>query len=585
MNSYARRIALRSRAEQNNLWEGRVSREQHGGIMWGVVMADSRIFINGRIFTSNRDDLIVEAIGIEGGRIRSVGDERTVRDALGRNVEEVDLDSRTLLPGFIDAHNHYLATAEALTSINARFPTVRSVEDLVAAVAERAATTPKGKWIRAFGMDDVTFEDGRTPTRWDLDEATRDHPVIVYHVSGHHALVNSVAFQTRGISDDVGNPKGGQFIRDEDGRLTGFCLDTAMQLILPVAVEIGCHGPNFHTQVPLEDLVAYLDEAGPAYLAAGLTTVCDPQVTLREMTAYREARRQGKLYLRTVCMPLSHQLDALMSIGLAGPFGDDWLRIGGMKLYCDGALTGGTAAFTEPYGRNRDTGSTYWSPEELAELVGRAHAAGWQVGIHTQGDRAMQMSLDAISQAMLESPQHEPRHRIEHAGYPTPPQIEQMTSMDLIPVHQPLFLYDSGDMFLDELGGRAHGLQPYRAEIEHGIPVVLSSDSFVASYPPLETIAAAMQRRTRSGAPIGEEQAMTIEEAILAYTIDAAVSIRMEDRIGSLEPGKLADLVVVDGDLFGVSPDQVAGLPIWMTVLEGEIVSGTYQLREGQAAQ
>lgn len=541
-------------------------------------MGDKSIFFNGRIFTSNRRDLAAEAVGVEDGQIRAVGDEQAVRDTMGRGVEEIDLKGRTLLPGFVDAHNHYLATAESLVAVNARFPEVRSVEELVAVVAERAAATRESNWIRAFGMDHAKFEDGRTPTRWNLDEATRDHPVMVHHVSGHYALVNSAALEMSGISDDVRDPQGGHFVRDEQGRLSGFCFDAAMHEILPVVVDIGCHGPNFHTQVPLEDLVSYLDETGPAYLAAGLTTVCDPQVTVREMTAYREAREQDKLHLRTVCMPLSHQLDALTSIGLAGPFGDDWLRIGGMKFYADGTLIGGTAAFTEPYGRDGEfAGSTYWSPEELAELVGRAHAAGWQVGIHTQGDRAHQMSLDAISKAMLAHPRHEPRHRIEHAGYPTAEQVRQMESMGIIPVHQPLFLYDSGDEFLERLGDRAYRLQPCREELERGISLVLSSDSFVASYKPLETIAAAVSRRTRNGAPIGEDQAMTVKEAILAYTIDAALSVQMEDRIGSIELGKLADLVVIDGDPFDIPPSRIAEMTTWMTMIDGKVVSGTGQ--------
>lgn len=533
------------------------------------------IFFNGRVFTGDRRNPTAEAVGVEGGKIRAVGEELAVREALGAGAEEVDLGGRTLVPGFVDAHNHYLSTAESMVAVNARFPEVRSVGDLVVAIAERASVTPKGEWIRAFGMDHAKFEGERTPTRWDLDEATREHPVMVHHVSGHYALVNSAALEISGVGEDVRDPQGGRFLRDEKGRLSGFCLDSAMHRILPVEVDIGCHGPNFHTRVPQEDLVSYLDEAGPAYLAAGLTTVCDPQVTLREMNAYRAAREQGKLHLRTVCMPLSHQLDALVSVGLAGPFGDDWLRIGGMKLYADGTLIGGTAAFTEPYGGNGEfAGTTYWSPEELTELVVRAHAAGWQVGIHTQGDRAMRMSLDAISEAVLAHPRHEVRHRIEHAGYPTPEQVGQMASMGVIPVHQPRFLHDSGDEFLDRLGDRAHRLQPCREELDRNIPVVLSSDSFVASYKPLETIAAAVLRLTRDGRGIGRDQAMTVEEAVLACTVDAAASIRMEDRIGSLETGKLADLVVVDGDLFGAPPERIAELPIWLTMIDGRVAFG-----------
>jgi len=477
-----------------------------------------------------------------------------------------------VLPGLIDPHNHLLATAESLASVNARFPVVADPAGLVDAVAEAAERTPDGRWIRGFGMDHAKYPGERLPTRAELDDATSVHPVVVYHVSGHWALVNSAALAARGITDDVSDPPGGSFERDQAGRLTGLCRDTAMDLILPVSVDIGCHGPNFHTEAPLDDLIALLGPACREYLRAGLTTVCDPQVTRRELTAYREARSQGTLALRTVCMPLSSQIDELEAIGLAGPFGDDWLRIGAMKLYADGTLIGGTAWFTEPYGRHREfAGTTYWQPRELAALVSRAHAAGWQVGIHTQGDAAMQMTLDAIGGAMREHPRHDTRHRIEHCGYPTPPQVERIAELGIIPVNQPSFLFDSGDEFLDRLGERAQRLQPIREELEAGVRPVLSSDSFVASLRPLETIANAVRRETREGRQIGADQRMTVEEAVRAHTIDAAVSLRMEGLIGSLEPGKLADVTVIDGDLLSAPAGSIAELPVWLTVLGGGI--------------
>ena len=528
--------------------------------------------ILGDVFTCDPRVPRAAAVGLKGGRIRAVGDEDHVRSAVGREARLIDAGHRTVLPGLIDPHNHLLATAESLASVNARFPVVADPAGLVDAVAAAAERTPDGRWIRGFGMDHAKYPGERMPTRAELDDATSVHPVVVYHVSGHWALVNSAALAARGITDDVSDPPGGSFERDQAGRLTGLCRDTAMDLILPVSVDIGCHGPNFHTEAPLDDLVALLGPACREYLRAGLTTVCDPQVTRRELTAYREARSQGTLALRTVCMPLSSQIDELEAIGLAGPFGDDWLRIGAMKLYADGTLIGGTAWFTEPYGRHREfAGTTYWQPRELAALVSRAHAAGWQVGIHTQGDAAMQMTLDAIGGAMREHPRHDTRHRIEHCGYPTPPQVERIAELGIIPVNQPSFLFDSGDEFLDRLGERAQRLQPIREELEAGVRPVLSSDSFVASLRPLETIANAVRRETREGRLIGADQRMTVEEAVRAHTIDAAVSLRMEGLIGSLEPGKLADVTVIDGDLLSAPDGSIAELPVWLTVLGGGI--------------
>ncbi len=530
------------------------------------------LIVNARVWSGDPTNPRAEAVAVKEDRVATVGTEAAARGAVSRDARVIDAGGRTVLPGLIDAHNHFLATAEALASVNVRFPAVTSRADLTRVIGEVAEVTPPGRWIRAVGLDWSKFPDGQPPTRTDLDEATLGHPVIVYHVSVHHALVNTPAMRQRGISDDIKDPPGGRFVRDEAGRLTGLCLDAATDLILPVVVDIGCHGPNFHTLLPGEDSVALLAGASRVYLAAGLTTVCDPQVTRREMRLYREAAARGVLRLRVALMPLSNHLEDFEAVGIAPPFGDDHLRIVAMKLYADGTLIGGTAWFSQPYGTHGEfTGSTYWQPEQLKDLVVRAHGNGWQVGIHTQGDAAIAMSLDAIEAAMRAAPRVDNRHRIEHCGYPTPDQIGRMARLGVIPVNQPNFLVDSGDDFIRHLGQRAHRLQPIREELDAGIRPVLSSDAFVSSLRPLDTISAAMTRRTRSGAPISEDHRMTLDEALRAHTIDAAVAIGMEDRIGSLQPGKLADVTIIDGDLHSTPPERMASLGTWLTILDGEV--------------
>jgi predicted amidohydrolase YtcJ len=530
------------------------------------------IFANGRFYTVDAAGSRAAALGVEDGRIRAVGTREAVRAAMRPGVPEIDLGGRTVLPGFIDAHNHCLATGEALGVVDVAYPRVGSIEELVAAVAVVAAGTPAGRWIRAVGLNHAKFPDGRPPTRWDLDRATREHPVLVQHVSGHWALANSLALAARGLDERTSDPPGGQLARDAQGRLTGFCLDAAMGLVQPVAVDIGSHGPNFHIEAPLDELLRDLDRATRAYLAAGLTTVCDPQVTRRELAVYREARRRGQLGLRTICMPLSHQLRELRAVGLAGPFGDEWLALGAMKFYVDGTLIGGTAAFSEAdAGCHTPGGLLYWPPDELGRMIADAHAGGWQVGIHAQGDRAIEMALDALEGAMRAAPRAEPRHRIEHAGLPTPLQLDRIAALGVVTVNQPRYLHDSGDEFLWRLGPRAHRLQPLRDELARGIGVALSSDAFVASYRPLDTIAAAVNRRTRHGVPIGPDQELTVEQAVRGHTVEAARALFLEDRLGSLEPGKLADLVVLDGDPFVTPPERIPDIPVWMTVVGGAI--------------
>ena len=532
----------------------------------------------GTVITCDARRAVAEAVGVHDGRIVAVGAAADVRAAMPPGCDQIDLAGRTLVPGFIDAHNHFLATAESFSAIDARDPSVHSTADLMALVEAAAERTEPGRWVRGFGMDFTRFAGGLPPTRWDLDKVTTEHPVVILHVSGHYALVNSRALEARGIGDDVRDPVGGSFERDEAGRPTGLVRDTATNLVLQLSVDIGNHGPNFHTMLPLGDMVAMLDEGSTRYLAAGLTTICDPQVTSRELTAYREARARGALRIRTACLPLSSQLDAFETIGLAGPFGDDRLAITGMKFYTDGAITGGTAAFSRPIGsRGQYAGTLYHEPDELRDLLVRAARSGWLLAIHTMGDRAMGIMLDGVEAARGDGKRGgrrdaDHRDRIEHCTWPTRPQIARIARLGMIPVTQPGSIRELGDIWREQLGDRIERANPLREEIEAGIPVVISSDAFVQSYRPLDTISAAVRRVTPSGVRVGADQELSVDEAIVAHTINAARAIRMEDRIGSIETGKLADLVVIDGDPHAMPPESLGTLPIWMTILDGKIV-------------
>ena len=400
-------------------------------------------------------------------------------------------------------------------------------------------------------------------------------------MSGHHALANSLGLERRGLTDDVVDPDGGHLVRDDQGRLTGYCLDAAQQLVVPPAVDIGHHGPGFHDDAPLEEIVADIDRGCRAALAAGITSVVDAQVTRREFEGYRAARERGLLKVRITAMPISSQLDEYESIGLAGRFGDDRLAVGPMKFYADGALTGGTASFTTPYGRDGEfTGSMYWSSEEdFRAAIARAHAAGWQIGVHAQGDRAIDRVLDAYEAALREHPREDHRHRIEHCGGPRPDQVERMASLGVVVVGQPRYFWDAGDGWLTVFDAeRAHRLQPYREFIEAGVRFALSSDAPVASHRPLDTISTAVLRTTVSGAVVGSAQALSVEEAVRACTADAAASYFADDRLGTLEVGKLADVVVLDRDLFATPPEGLAAVEVDLTLVSGEVAYDSARL-------
>ncbi len=461
-----------------------------------------RIFGGGTVFTGVRQAPWAESVAIRGATVVGVGPLAELRDAWPTALEE-DIAGGMLLPGLIDAHNHFLSTGESLASLDLRFPGVDSPDALLRVVADAAAELAPGQTIAGFGFDNGKYA---LPTLAELDAAAGDHPLQFFHTSGHNVLVNSLVFRQAGVDDATPDPDGGRFVRDHDGRLTGLCLDAACGAVVPAEVDIGSHGPNFHSKSTTESLIASVARASKAYRAAGLTCVADAQVTSRELRGYRAAREQGVLGVRTVCMPLSHQLDDFNALGLVGPFGDDWLSIGHLKIYADGSLTGGTAAFSPEVDAKGQTTSYFHEPAELSTLIECAWAAGWRVAVHAQGDAAIAAVLDGYEAAARAFPRSDARPRIEHAGLPLERGIERMAALNVTAVLQPSYLHDFGDEYLQSLGDHAHELQPNRSMLERGVRVVLSSDSDVASYQPLTTIAqctleADPRRRCAGSAP------------------------------------------------------------------------------------
>ncbi|MFQ5934637.1 MAG: amidohydrolase, partial [Dehalococcoidia bacterium] len=323
-------------------------------------------FLGGKAFTADAKSTIASGVYVEGGRIRAVGHHDEMKKLLPADTRIVDIQGKTLVPGFIDAHNHLPSQGASLTGVDFRYPQVASIEDLAKAVALAAEDTPPGQWIRGSGMDYGKYPEGRMPTRWDIDPVSGDHPVSIGHVSGHFALMNTLALEQAGITDSTPDPKGGKLVRDEGGRVTGMLLDAAMQMVERGAVDVGNHGPALGYQASIQELVEDIDRACRAFHQEGITSVVDPQVTRREMPAYLEARTQGRLGVKTTCMFLSNHLTDVKALGLAGDLGDPWLSVGPMKFYCDGSLIGCTAAFYSPYQNQSDNlGYTFWSPEEL----------------------------------------------------------------------------------------------------------------------------------------------------------------------------------------------------------------------------
>ena len=527
----------------------------------------TRIYTGGAIFTGVRASPWVEAVAVRETSVVATGGLVELL-SLSPAAEVVDLAGGTLLPGLVDAHNHFLSTGESLASLDLRFPAVASGEDLLEVVRAAAASKPSGEPVVGFGFDNGKYA---LPSLAALDDAAGEHPLNLFHTSGHNVLVNSQVLREHGVEGSTADPPGGRFVRDAGGRLTGLCLDAACAAVVPAEVDIGSHGPNFHTKASTEALVAAVDRASRAFRAAGLTCVADAQVTSRELRGYRAARQRGVLGVRTVCMPLSHQLDSYNSLGLVGPFGDDHLSIGHLKIYADGSLTGGTAAFSDAVGATGQVASWFHEPDDLGDLIECAWTAGWRIGVHAQGDAAIAATLDGFERAARRHPVFDARPRIEHAGLPTAAGVQRLAALRGIAVNQPSYLFDFGDEYAESLGDHVHDLQPWRDELEAGVRVVISSDSDVSTYRPLTTIGHAMTRRTIGGLEIGPRHRLTLDEALFAHTIDAAFAVGLEQRIGSLEPGRAADLTWLATDLRSVPAEEVANVKVVATAIDGEL--------------
>lgn len=534
-------------------------------------------FVNGSVFTADRQraDFWAESVVIADDRIVAVGGQSELAHAYPA-ATVVDLAGSTLLPGLIDAHNHFLSTGESLAAIDARSLDRTNREFLYEKLRAEAATTPAGSTITAYGLDPDKFIDGAID-RWELDRVVPNHRVLIYHVSGHGAVANSAVLGAAGIDRDTVDPAGGWFVRDASGEPNGWCFDAALSALAPVAVEIGAHGPNFHALIPDDELRAAILRAQSAFFAAGLTSVCDAQVTSREMTAYQRAHAAGELKIRTVCMPLSHQLDEYLALGLSSGFGDERLTIGPMKFYADGSLSGGTAYFCDPYEQSADAhggghGHLLRPMAEISQDLVRASKAGWRVGVHAIGDAAITELLPALEAAAAVHPAGDLRPRIEHAELPPDELLARLSGVEMIAVTQPSYLYEMGEQYIERIGDRAARLMPLRSMLDAGIRVVISSDSDVASYRPLDTITAAMTRTTAAGRPIGVEQILTLDEALCAHTVDAAYAIGREVNLGMVKPGFFADFTIVKGDLASAQPSSIRDLAVAGTMVGGEWV-------------
>ena len=533
---------------------------------------DARTIITGGPIVTMAAEPQAEAIALLDNRILAVGSLQDCRDAAGTKATVRDLGGCTLLPGFVDAHTHPLMLGQCAAWVDCAPPEVTTIDMLVDMLGRRRDTLPPTAAVWGFGVHHGDLDVRRNPVAADLDRVATDRVVAVMHRSGHGVMVNSHCLALNGIARETPDPAGGRIERDATGAPTGVMWDAAIDLITgPDGVKTLNHGPNIHIPDAPERLVDLLCNAQTMLLRSGITSVTDAQVTRREMETYLSARDDGRLQLRVSMLTLSTLLEALIDLGLRSRLGDDHLAFAGLKLYADGTLTGLTAYFESGYRFDPcHHGQLYHEPEELRRLIRRAHRFGLQTGTHAQGDSAIQIVLDAVTEALADVERHDHRHRIEHCGLPTDAQIAQIAALGIHPIPQPTHHYLVGDALVEALGEQANRYNPYGLFHAAGVPVVLSSDTPVSGPDPLEAVWAAVTRQTRYGSTLGgPELRLTVEQALRGYTIGGAAAMKRDHLVGSLVPGKLADLVVLSDNPLAVELDALRSIRVEETWVDG----------------
>ncbi|GAB3867167.1 amidohydrolase [Nocardioides maradonensis] len=543
--------------------------------------ADARAtLLTGGTIHTLEDGPAPEAVLVLGGDVVAVGSREQcdeVARSIAGEVTVVDLAGATLVPGFVDAHAHPLMYGQLMTWVDCGPDRAGSIPEIVALLRAAAEGTPPGRPVRGFGYEHRNLAEGRHPTRHELDGVAEDREVYLMNASGHGGVVNSFTLALHGVDRDTPDPQGGTFFRDADGELTGELSDAACNVLTGLhGVKIGHHGPNFHLADEPEEHLRQLAVAQERFLAGGVTTIGDAQVSKRELDMYLRLAEAGDLKVRVSMYLLSHLLDDALEMGLHGAFGNDVLSFAGIKLYADGTLGGWTAYFPDGYvGDPCRTGQLYHEPEEYRALIRRAHLAGLQTATHAQSPTAIEMVVGAIEDALAERPDADARHRIEHCGLPTPEQIGRMASAGILPVNQPQHHYNWGEGVTAAVGTPGERFNPLGEMVAAGVPVTISSDAPVADPLPLEALQAAVTRVTRRGVTLGPDSLrITAEQALRAHTLNGARAIGREDDLGSIAPGKRADFAVLSADPLTTHPERIAEIEVLQTWVGGVVRHG-----------
>ena len=531
------------------------------------------LLLNGKVITVDSEFNIVEAVAVKDSKIIATGTTPEIEGLQGEGTEVIDLKGKTVLPGLIDSHLHVVSTGMLLSQINCRTPPMSSISDILTAVKEAADKAEPGEWILGRGWDQVKLSDHRNPTRWDLDKVSSENPVWLTRTCGHIGVCNSLALEIGGVSKDTPQPLGGNIEKDEGGEPTGLLEEgPAMNIVRK-------HIPP----TSFEDTVKAIKLASKAFSEAGLTGVVDAGIDSKTMRAYQRAADDGELNVRVNMMlhgklgdeTAEESVARISDFPLSTGYGNDLLRFLGLKLLIDGGIGGRTALLREPYEDQEDNKGILIMPtEDLQKRVDAGNLAGMNIGIHCAGGGAMDIVLNAFEETNKKKPIKGRRFSIIHAYQPTEENFETCRRLGIVVASQPSFLYYLGDSYHENVGDdRSKWLKPHRAWIDKGIEVASGTDSPVTPYPPFPSLWASIARKTEVlGTQMGTKQKVTRDEAIRMYTIKGAYYTFEENIKGSIEPGKMADMIVLDKDILTCPEDEIKDTKTLKTILGGKTV-------------
>lgn len=529
------------------------------------------VLLNGAIWTVDPAHPWVEALAVNGDRISRVGKTSEIKKLVGRETRVVDLHGSLVLPGFIDSHTHFLKGGISLGSVQLRDVTSR--EEFVARVAAKVRELEKGEWILEGNWDHEQFSPPELPRKEWIDAVSPDNPVCVTRYDLHIALANSLALKLAGITKDTPSPEGGEIQKDPDtGEPTGIVRDAALAMVTKNIPEPTL---NMRTKAVLAAL-RHAAEVG----VTSVNDMAEAPIFGQSFEIYQQLHQEGRLTTRIYFYIPIDKMDIYEELRLKTPFGNNWLEIGGLKGFVDGGVGASTAYFFEPYADNpRTCGllAPQMFPEGIMEhRVRRASEEGLQVAIHAIGDKANALILDIYEHISDGGPVKDRRFRIEHAQHLREKDIERFGRLGIIASVQPYHAADDGRWMENRIGPeRCRTTYAFKSLLDHGAVLALGSDWPVAPLDPLQGIHAAVTRQTTDGKKPGgwyPEQKISVEEAIKGYTWNGAYATFSEDDKGSLEAGKLADIVVLDQNLFKIDSPKIKETRVTMTIVGGRVV-------------